>query len=131
MLPVGFGLLALAFCRGASTRAIVLGIAILLANIPPAVVCSKMAGSLLDLHVVGITKSANHVLGPIRVWIEPPIASEHAVEIEALQPGETHTWVLRFSNEGVATFRSQNGSTTIKPKADEPIFLGITADLRQ
>lgn len=125
LLPVGLGLLALAFRRGASTRAIVLGIAILLANIPLAVVCWKMAGSLLDLHIVSITNSADHVLGPVRVWIEPPIASEHAVEIEALQPGETRTWVLHYSNEGVATFRAQDGSTTIEPNADEPIFLGI------
>jgi hypothetical protein len=125
LLPVGLGLLALAFRRGASTRAIVLGIAILFANIPLAVVCWKMAGSLLDLHIVSITNSADHVLGPVRVWIEPPIASEHAVEIEALQPGETRTWVLHYSNEGVATFRAQDGSTTIEPNADERIFLGI------
>jgi len=125
LLPVGLGLVVLALRRGASSRAVVLGISILLANLPLAVVCWKMAGSLLDLHIVTITNSADRVLGPVRVWIEPALAPDHSVEFEALQPGDTRTWVLHYSNEGVATFRAQDGSNTIEPTADEPVFLGI------
>ncbi len=125
LLPVGLGLAVLAFRRGASSRSVIMSMAILLANLPLAVACWNTAGSLLDLQIVRVTKSSDRVVGPVRVWIEPVLASDHSVEIDVLQPGETHTWVLHYSNEGVATFRAQDGSQTIEPTADDRVFLGI------
>jgi hypothetical protein len=125
LLPVGLGLAVMAFRRGASGCSVAWSIALLLANMPLCAACWKTAGSLLDLQIVSITNSTDRVLGPVRVWIEPELSSDHSVEIDALQPGETHTWVVHYSNEGSATFRAQDGSQTIEPTADDPVFLGI------
>ena len=121
LLPVGLGLVLVAFRRGASVRSVVLSVFILLGNLPLAVACWKTAGSLLDLQIVRIVNSSNDVVGPVRVWIEPERAVGHAVEITALQAGESHTWVLHYSSEGLATFRAQQGAKTIEHEAEKSV----------
>ena len=125
LLPVGLGLMVLAFRRGASVRSVALSVVILLGNLPLAVACWKTAGSLLDLQIVRIVNSSSDAVGPVRVWIEPELAADHNIEISALQAGESRKWVLHYSNEGVATFRAQQGSKTIEATDEEGIFLGI------
>lgn len=125
LLPLGVGAALWSLRRGASGRSVALHAALLLANVPLAVACWTTASSLLDLHVVRIENSSDQVVGPIRVWIEPELESDHGLDIAALQPGESRTWVLHYSHEGVATFRAQQESNTIEPTADERVFLGI------
>ena len=123
LLPVGLGLVLVAFRRGASVRSVVLSVFILLGNLPLAVACWKTAGSLLDLQIIRIVNSSDDVVGPVRVWIEPERAVGHALEIAALQAGESRTWALHYSSEGLATFRAQQGARIIEHEGG--IFLGI------
>ena len=125
LLPVGLGFVVLAFRRGASMRSVALSVGLLLGNLPLAVACWQTAGLLLDLQIVRIVNSSDDVVGPIRVWIDPELAADHGIEIAALQVGESRTWVLHYSNEGVATFRAQQGVRTIEATDEEGVFLGI------
>jgi hypothetical protein len=125
LFPVGCGAVVVARRRGAASRAVALRCALLLANVPLAAACWGVGEFLADLQIVRIANDSSVAVGPVRLWIEPELAPKHVLEIERLNPGETRTWVLHYSNEGTATFRCTQGERTIEPKRDEPVFLGI------
>jgi hypothetical protein len=125
LFPVGCGAIVVGRRRGATTRAVVLHSVLLLVNFPLAAVCWGIGEFVADLQFVRIANNSSVAVGPLRVWIEPELSARHAIEIERLKPGETRTWVLRYSNEGCATFRCRQGERTVEATEDERVFLGI------
>jgi hypothetical protein len=125
LFPIGCIATVLAGRRGASRRSVVIHLMLLLANFPAAALCWGIGSAIADLQIVRIANHSDDVIGPLRVWIEPELNPQHAIQIAQLQPGEARTWVLRNGNEGCATFRCVQGEKTIEARKDEGVILGI------